>query len=151
MPMPSKARNKNRNQKAGEKLAIKLHSEYQPIEIISRFLRPIRTASQPDPVAPTRRIHKVRVKTAVTAVSGTWNSCEIGSMISRKIVKSKASRVQPSQAADQASHWSLVGSFHHGMVFTVSIAAIVPPPVPNGSAAGAVLMVKTSSWAPRDR
>jgi len=83
---------------------VKLHSEYQPIEIISGSLRPIRSASQPDAVAPTNRIHNVNVKTAVTAVSGTWNSCEIGSMISRKIVKSKASRVQPSQAADQASH-----------------------------------------------
>jgi hypothetical protein len=29
------------------------------------------------------------------------------------MVKSKASSVQPSQAAHQASHWSLVGSFHH--------------------------------------
>jgi hypothetical protein len=77
-------------------------------------------------VAPTSRIHKVRVKTAVTAVSGTSNSCEIGSMISRKIVKSKASRVQPSQAADQASHWSLVGSLHHGMDFIVSTAAMAP-------------------------
>ena len=34
-----------------------------------------------------------------TAVSGTPNSWEIGSMISRKIVKSNASSVQPSQAA----------------------------------------------------
>src|SRR5580700_8989704 len=101
MPMPSKARNRNRNQKAGENPAIKLHAEYQAIEIISGFLRPIRSASQPEAVAPTSRIHKVRVKTAVT---GTLNSCEMGSMISRKIVKSKASSVQPSQAADQASH-----------------------------------------------
>ncbi len=38
-------------------------------------------------------------------------------MISRKIVKSNASSVQPSHAADQASHCSLVGSFHHGMCF----------------------------------
>jgi len=107
---------------------MKLHSEYQPIEIISGIFRPIRSASQPDAVAPTSRIHKVRVKTAVTAVSGTLNSCEIGSMISRKIVKSKASRVQPSQAADQASHWSLVGSLHHGMGFMVSTAAMAPSP-----------------------
>src|SRR5215472_3101865 len=35
-------------------------------------------------------------------------------MMSRNMVKSKASSVQPSQAANQASHWSLVGSFHHG-------------------------------------
>src|SRR5260370_1103090 len=46
-------------------------------------------------------------------------------MISRKIVKSNASKVQPSHAATQASHWSLVGSFHQGMLFTVSIAAMV--------------------------
>jgi hypothetical protein len=29
-------------------------------------------------------------------------------------VKSKASSVQPIQAAQYAYHWSLVGSFHHG-------------------------------------
>src|SRR6516225_10843225 len=104
MPKPSSARNRNRNQKAGEKLAMKLQIEYQPIETISGILRPIRSASQPDAVAPTSRIHKVKVKTAVTAVSGTLNSCEIGNMISRKIVKSNASSVQPSQAATQASH-----------------------------------------------
>src|SRR5580704_13181941 len=126
MPMPSKARNRNRNQKVGEKLAMKLHSEYHPIEIISGVFRPIRSASQPDAVAPTSRIHRVRVKTAVTAVSGTLNSCEIGSMISRKIVKSNASNVQPSHAADHANHWSLVGSLHHGMDFMVSTAAMAP-------------------------
>ena len=104
---------------------MKLHSEYHAIEIISGFLRPIRSASQPDAVAPTSRIHKVRVKTAVTAVSGTWNSCEIGTMISRKIVKSKASRVQPSQAATQASHCSLVGSFYHGMALRASTAIVI--------------------------
>jgi hypothetical protein len=32
MPMPSSARNKNRNQNVGEKLAMKLHSEYQAID-----------------------------------------------------------------------------------------------------------------------
>src|SRR5271169_477881 len=126
MPMPSNARNRNRNQNAGEKAAMKLHTEYHAIEIISGFLRPIRSASQPEAVAPTSRIHRVRVKTAVTAVNGTLNSCEIGSMISRKIVKSKASNVQPSQAADQASHWSLVGSLHHGIGFRVSTAAMAP-------------------------
>src|SRR6516164_2367840 len=126
MPMPSKARNRNRNQNVGARPAMKLHAENQAIEIIKGFLRPIRSASQPEAVAPTSRIHKVKVKTAVTAVSGTLNSCEIGSMISRKIVKSKASSVQPSQAADQASHWSLVGSFHHGMDFIVSTAAMAP-------------------------
>src|SRR6516164_7173615 len=132
MPMPSSARNRNRNQNVGEKLAMKLHAEYQAIEIISGILRPIRSASHPEAVAPTSRIHKVNVKTAVTAVSGTLNSCEIGSMISRKIVKSKASNVQPGQAADQASHWSLVGSFHHGMDFMVSAAAMTPLPDRSG-------------------
>jgi hypothetical protein len=67
------------------------------------------------------------VKTAVTAVSGTLNSCEIGSMISRKIVKSKASKVHPSQAATQASHWSLVGSFHHGMGFKPPATIVIRP------------------------
>jgi len=128
MPMPSSARNRNKNQNVGEKPAMKLQTEYQAIEIISGVLRPSRSASQPDAVAPTRRIHKVRVNTAVTAVSGTLNSCEIGSMISRKIVKSNASRVQPSQAATQAYHWSLVGSLHHGMGFMVSTAAMAPSP-----------------------
>ena len=86
------------------------------MEIISGRLRPIRSASQPDPTAPTRRSQSVMVNTAVTAISGTWKLCAIGSMISRKMVKSKASRVQPSQAATQASHWSRVGSFHQGTV-----------------------------------
>src|SRR6516165_11827406 len=138
MPMPSNARNRNKNQNVGEKPAIKLQAEYQAIEIISGFLRPIRSASQPEAVAPTSRIHKVSVKTAVTAVSGTLNSCDIGSMIRRKIVKSKASSVQPSQAADHASHWSLVGSLHHGMDFTVSTAAMAPSPNRSGSCVGAL-------------
>ena len=50
---------------------MKLQTENQAIEIISGFLRPIRSASHPEPVAPISRIHKVKVKTAVTAVSGT--------------------------------------------------------------------------------
>ncbi len=83
----------------GEKPAMKLQTEYQRMEIISGALRPIRSAIQPAAVAPPRRIHSVTVNTAVTAVSGTPNSWEIGSMISRKIVKSNASSVQPSQAA----------------------------------------------------
>src|SRR5437660_1621245 len=78
MPIPSNARNKNRNQNAGEKPAIKLQAEYQAMEIISGFLRPSRSASQPAAVAPTSRIHNVRVKTAVTSVSGTLNSRAIG-------------------------------------------------------------------------
>src|SRR6516162_2703018 len=125
MPKPSSARNTKRNQKVGEKPAIKLQIEYHKIEIISGIRRPTRSPSQPDATAPTNRIHRVTVKMMATSVSGTPNSCEIGSMINRKIVKSKESRVQPSQAATQASHWSLVGSFHHGMVFTVSTVAML--------------------------
>ena len=104
MPMPSSARKKNRNAKFGEKPAMKLQIEYHRMEIISGIFRPTRSASQPDAVAPTRRSHSVMVKTAVTAVSGTPNSCEIGTMISRKMVKSNASSVQPSHAAHQAIH-----------------------------------------------
>ncbi len=78
---------------------MKLHTEYHAIEIISGVLRPIRSDSQPEAVAPTRRIHNVSVNTAVTSVSGTWNSREIGTMIKRKMVKSNASKVHPSQAA----------------------------------------------------
>src|SRR5882672_6469299 len=104
IPMPSSARKKNKNAKVGEKPAIKLQSEYQRMEIISGALRPIRSAIQPAAVAPTRRIHRVMVNTAVTAVSGTSNSLAIGTMMRRKIVKSNASSVQPSQAAIQAFH-----------------------------------------------
>src|SRR5262244_2254981 len=125
MPMPSRARNTRRNIKVGENPTIKLHTEYQKIEIISGSLRPTRSASQPDATAPTRRIHKVKVKTMATSAVDTPNSSAIGLMISRNTVKSKASRVQPSQAAHHAYHWSLVGSFHHTILFTVSTAAIV--------------------------
>src|SRR6266853_6225172 len=104
MPMPSSVRNTRRNSKVGENPATKLQIEYQKIEIISGVLRPIRSASQPDATAPTSRIHKVSVKTIVTSVVGTWNSSAIGLMISRKTVKSKASSVQPSQAAHHAYH-----------------------------------------------
>src|SRR6266481_9278073 len=68
IPMPSSARKKNRKAKVGEKPAMKLQSEYQRMEIISGALRPIRSAIQPAAVAPTRRIHRVIVNTAVTAV-----------------------------------------------------------------------------------
>src|SRR5262245_11038203 len=104
MPMPSNARNRSKNQKLGAKPAMKLHTEYHMIEIISGVLRPMRPASQPEATAPTKRIHNVMVKTTATAVSGTSNSFAIGTMISRKTVKSNASSVQPSQAAHQASH-----------------------------------------------
>src|SRR5579872_4365509 len=108
MPMPSSARNTNRNQKLGAKPAMKLQIEYHRIEIISGVLRPTRSASQPDATTPTR---------------GTSNSLAIGTMINRNIVKSNASSVQPSQAAIQASHWSFVGSFHQG-IDVAGIAAV---------------------------
>ncbi len=104
MPMPSSARKKNRKVNVGEKPAAKLQSEYHRMEIISGALRPMWSAIQPAPVAPSSRSQSVTAKTAVTAVSGTPNSCEIGSMISRKMVKSNASSVHPSQAAIQAIH-----------------------------------------------
>src|SRR5246127_3949107 len=125
MPKPSNARNTKRNQKVGEKPAMKLHNEYHRIEIINGMRRPTRSPSQPEQTAPTKRIHKVTVNTIATSVSGTPNSCEIGTMINRKIVKSNESNVQPSQAAIQANHWSLVGSFHHGTVLTASVTAMV--------------------------
>src|SRR5436190_1517267 len=113
MPMPKRVRNTRRNMKVGENPAMKLQIEYHRIEIISGILRPTRSASQPEATAPTRRIHKVSVKTIATSVVGTLNSSAIGLMIRRKTVKSNASRVQPSQAAHHAYHWSLVGSLHH--------------------------------------
>ncbi len=115
IPIPRSARKKNRNEKLGEKPAMKLQTEYQMMEIISGILRPIRSASQPEAVAPSKRSQRVMVNTAVTAVNGTPNSCEIGTMINRKTVKSNASSVQPIHAAIQAIHWSLVGSLHHGI------------------------------------
>src|SRR5579863_4473438 len=125
MPMPRSARHTNRKTKVGENPAAKLAAEYQMIEIISGILRPTRSASHPEATAPTSRSHKVTVSTNATSVSGTLNSFEIGTMISRNMVKSKASRVQPSQAAHQASHWSLVGSFHHGSFVVLSAAMLI--------------------------
>src|ERR1700730_16086249 len=93
MPMPKSARQMNRIMKLGEKPAAKFASEYQTIEIISGILRPTRSASQPEATAPTSRNHKVTVSTKATSVSGTLNSLEIGTMISRNMVKSKASNV----------------------------------------------------------
>ena len=74
------------------------------MEIINGNLRPTRSASQPEQTAPTNRIHNVSVKMIATLVSGTLKASEIGTMIKRKIVKSNASSVQPSQAAHQATH-----------------------------------------------
>src|ERR1700761_2380029 len=99
MPIPSKARNKNRYEKVGENPAAKLANEYHRIEIISGILRPTRSASQPEPTAPTNLSQRVTDRTKATLLSGTLNSCEIGTMRSRNMVKSKASRVQPIQAA----------------------------------------------------
>src|SRR5215469_5949458 len=104
MPIPNSARNSSRNYRVGENPAMKLLTEYQAIDIISGFLRPSRSASQPAPTAPTRRIHNVMVSTNATSASGTPNSLAIGTIINRKTVKSNASSVQPSQAAHQAYH-----------------------------------------------
>src|SRR5580700_11926725 len=104
MPMPRSVRNSSRNQKLGENPAMKLQTENQAIEIISGVLRPTRSANQPDATAPTRRIHKVRVKTIATSVSGTLNSLEIGTMISRNTVKSNESKTHPIHAAPNAYH-----------------------------------------------
>src|ERR1700761_4698707 len=128
IPMPNAVRNSNSNQKLGARPANRLQIENQAIEIINGFLRPMRSASQPDAVAPTNRIHRVSVKTTATSVSGTPKSLAIGTISSRKMVKSKASRVQPSQAATQASHWSLVGSFHHGLGIVLAVAADMTRP-----------------------
>src|SRR5262249_7065095 len=63
-------------------------------------------------------------------------------MISRNTVKSKASRVHPSQAAHQAYHWSLLGSFHHGILFTVSTAAMVITPCSSPASPSVAASVK---------
>ena len=97
--MPNSARTTNRKVKLGENPAAKLQTEYHRMEIISGARRPMRSASQPEAVAPPRRMMSVTEKTAVTSMSGTPNSCAIGAMMRRKTVKSKASSVQPIQAA----------------------------------------------------
>src|SRR5439155_23984250 len=125
IPMPSRARKRNRNQKVGEKPAMKLQSEYQAIESMSGILRPTRSASQPEAHAPTRRIQSVMASTADTSVRETPNSLEMGTMISRNTVKSKASSVQPNQPAHHASHWSLVGSFHQTTCVGVETKAAI--------------------------
>lgn len=83
MPIPSKMRKKARNQIVGENPAIKLQSEYQIIEIINGALRPIRSAIHPAAVAPTSRIHSVKVKMNATDVRVTSNSLQIASITSR--------------------------------------------------------------------
>src|SRR5271154_718416 len=104
MPIPSAARTTNRKVKFGEKPAMKLQIENDRIESISGTLRPARSPSQPDPTAPTRRSQSVTVSTDATAVTDTSNSSAIGTMMSKKMVKSKASSIQPNAPANQASH-----------------------------------------------
>src|SRR5439155_17061867 len=133
MPMPSSVRNTRRNSKVGENPAMKLQIEYQKIEIISGVLRAIRSASQPDATAPSSRIHNVRARIQATSLTGTPNSSAIGFMIKRKTVKSKASRVQPSQAAHHAYHWSLSGSRHQATRAASAPIAIAPSPTQAGS------------------
>lgn len=93
---------------------MKLQAEYHRMEIINGARRPIRSAIQPAAMAPTKRIHMVREPTRTTRVRSAWNSLAIGTNRNRNTVKSKASRVQPSQAAMKAYQWSLVGSRHQG-------------------------------------
>src|ERR1700733_13175635 len=114
MPIPSNVRKTRRNRKVGEKPAMKLHTEYHRMEIISGARRPIRSAIHPAATAPTRRIHIVSDPTSTTSVRSALNCLAIGTSRKRKTVKSNASSVQPSQAATKAYHWSLVGSRHHG-------------------------------------
>src|ERR1700712_637891 len=128
MPIPNRARTMNRKEKLGEKPAMKLQIEYHRMEITNGGRRPIRSDSQPEVVAPRRRMIKVNEKIAVTSIRGTPNSWAIGPMIRRKTVKSKASSVHPSHAAQNAYHWSLVGSFHHGRVAVGLYPDIFEPP-----------------------
>jgi hypothetical protein len=114
MPIPSRMRNTARNMMVGEKPAMKLQIEYQRMEIISGARRPMRSPSQPAAVAPSRRIHSVKVAMKATSVTEMLNSAAIGLRMKKKIVKSNASSVQPSQAAMYAYHWSLVGSLYQG-------------------------------------
>jgi hypothetical protein len=106
---------------------------------------PTRSASQPEPTSPTSLSHKVTDSTNATLLNGTRNSCEIGTMMSRNMVKSNASSVQPNHAAHQASHWSFVGSFHHGIVPAVVTAVVVAHP---WAQAGSYNLASTSSRGP---
>jgi hypothetical protein len=49
--------------------AAKLQIEYHKIEIINGVLRPMRSASYPEPTAPTKRSQRVTVNTAVTSMN----------------------------------------------------------------------------------
>jgi hypothetical protein len=112
--MPSRVRKISRNMNVGEKPAMKLQAEYHKIEIISGARRPRRSAIQPEAIAPTNRINMVSVPTNTTSVRSALNSLAIGTIRTRKTVKSNASKVQPGHAAMKAYYWSLVGSRHHG-------------------------------------
>src|SRR5271155_4285483 len=68
MPIPSRVRNTSRKIKVGEEPAMKLQIEYHRIEIISGARRPSRSAIQPAPIAPTKRIHIVNEPTSTTSV-----------------------------------------------------------------------------------
>src|SRR6185312_13366395 len=104
MPMPRMMRKKARNAKLGAKPAAKLQTEYQRMEIIRGVLRPILSHSHPEPKAPSRRSHNVNVTVPATRVNGTPNSWLIGTMIRKKMVKSNASSIHPSQPAVHAVH-----------------------------------------------
>jgi hypothetical protein len=84
-----------------------LQTENQAIEIINGFLRPIWSASQSEAVAPTSRIHKGQGED--DGDLGQRHAEVLGDPHHQQL-KSKASRVHPSQAATPASHSSLVGS-----------------------------------------
>jgi len=74
MPIPNRMRKKARTAKLGAKPAAKLQIKYHRIEIISGVLRPMRSHSQPEPNAPTRRSQSVKVTVPATKVRGTPNS-----------------------------------------------------------------------------
>lgn len=98
------------------RLAARSHREQPRMATICGFFRPMRSPSQPEAVAPERCIDKVIVTMDVTEIMDTPKCCEIKCMISRKTVKSNASRVPPSQAAMKAYHCALVASLYHGSV-----------------------------------
>src|SRR6516162_9246092 len=74
-------------------------------------------------------------------------------MMSRNMVKSNASSVQPNHAAHQASHWSFVGSFHHGIVPAVAALVMAHPWAQAGSynLASTVLSNKEIHWMSSSR
>ena len=80
-----------------------------------------------DLVVPTTRMLAIgRLTEAGTCrnVAPEAGFLAIGTMINRNTVKSNEFSVQPSHAAIQACHWSLVGSFHQG-TFVIAVADMV--------------------------